>query len=109
MVRIGYIDTVHGECPHCKEDTLLVAIVTDFYKCTMCGQETRQYVNGSIRYLKLDERDREFVKRKSAEEEKPMFGVNNYHKRTPKKRPGRHAKSFNKRKPYRKPYKGQGR
>lgn len=40
---------------------------------------------------------------------KPVFGVNNYHKRTPKKRPGRHAKSFNKRKPYRKPYKGQGR
>jgi len=70
MVRIGYIDTVHGECPHCKEDTLLVAIVTDFYKCTMCGQETRQYVNGSIRYLKLDEKDREFVKRKAAEEEK---------------------------------------
>ena len=35
MVRIGYIDTVHGICPHCDEDTLLVAIVTDFYKCTI--------------------------------------------------------------------------
>ena len=34
-IKIGYIDTVHGECPHCHEDTLLVAIVTDFYKCTM--------------------------------------------------------------------------
>ena len=34
MVRIGYIDTVHGICPHCDEDTLLVAIVTDYYKCT---------------------------------------------------------------------------
>ena len=49
-IKIGYIDTVHGECPHCHEDTLLVAIVTDFYKCTMCGEETRQYVNGSIKY-----------------------------------------------------------
>jgi uncharacterized protein (DUF983 family) len=38
-IKIGYIDTVHGECPHCKEDTLLVAIVTDFYKCTMCGEK----------------------------------------------------------------------
>ena len=39
--KIGYVDTVHGECPHCGEDTLLVAIVTDYYKCTMCGEETR--------------------------------------------------------------------
>ena len=30
---------------------------------------------------------------------KPLFGVNNYHKRTPKKRPGKHAKKFSKRKP----------
>ena len=67
MVRIGYIDTVHGECPHCKEDTLLVAIVTDYYKCTMFGQETRQYVNGSIKYLKLDSEEQEFVKRKAEE------------------------------------------
>ena len=48
-------------------------------------------------------------RKKKMAKKKPMFGVNNYHKRTPKKRPGRHAKSFNKRKPYRKPYKGQGR
>jgi|TARA_Y100000004_G_C8694555_1_gene319008 hypothetical protein len=39
----------------------------------------------------------------------PKFGVNNYHKRTPKKRPGRHTKRLNKRVPRRKPYKGQGR
>ena len=69
MVRIGYIDTVHGECPHCKEDTLLVAIVTDFYKCTMCGHETRQYVNGSIKYLKLDDKDKALVQRIKLNEE----------------------------------------
>ena len=34
--KIGYIDTVHGICPHCHEDTLLVAVVSDYYKCTMC-------------------------------------------------------------------------
>ncbi len=60
-IKIGYIDTVHGECPHCKEDTLLVAIVSDFYKCTICGEETKQYVNGSIKYLKLDENDHDFI------------------------------------------------
>jgi transposase-like protein len=69
MVRIGYIDTVHGICPHCDEDTLLVAIVTDFYKCTSCGEETRQYVNGSIKYLKLDDKDRAFVERMKLNEE----------------------------------------
>jgi len=62
MVRIGYIDTVHGECPHCHEDTLLVAIVTDFYRCTNCGADTRQHVNGSIRYLKLTESDKAYIK-----------------------------------------------
>ena len=51
MVRIGYIDTVHGICPSCEEDTLLVAIVTDFYKCTHCGEETRQYVNLSLIHI----------------------------------------------------------
>tara|TARA_R100000005_G_C4913107_1_gene149871 strand:+ start:187 stop:318 length:132 start_codon:yes stop_codon:yes gene_type:complete len=39
---------------------------------------------------------------------KPLFGVNNYHKRTAKKRPGRHAKKPNKRF-NRKKYRGQGR
>jgi len=63
MIKIGYIDTVHGMCPHCEEDTLLVAIVTDFYKCTSCGQETRQYINGSIKYLRLDDSDRDFIKK----------------------------------------------
>ena len=60
-IKIGYIDTVHGQCPACEEHTLLVAIVTDFYKCTHCGEETRQYVNGSIKYLRLDDKDREFI------------------------------------------------
>ena len=40
---------------------------------------------------------------------RPLFGVNNYHKRTPKKRPGKHSKSYGKRIPRRKPYRGQGR
>ena len=39
----------------------------------------------------------------------PKFGINIYHKRTPKKRPGRHTKSVSKRIPRRKPYVGQGR
>jgi len=40
---------------------------------------------------------------------KPLFGVNTYIKRTPKKRPGRHSKHYSKRRPKRKAYRGQGR
>ena len=39
---------------------------------------------------------------------KPLFGVNTYIKRTRKKRPGRHAKSYSKRIPRRKRTRGQG-
>jgi len=39
----------------------------------------------------------------------PKYGVNDYHKRTHVKRPGRHAKSLSKRIPRKKAYKGQGR
>ena len=56
------IDTVTGVCEECNEDTILVAIVSEFYRCTNCGHDTRQHVNGSIRYLKLDERDKEWLK-----------------------------------------------
>ena len=39
---------------------------------------------------------------------KPKWGVNNYVKRTTKKRKGRHAKSYSKRCPHRKKSRGQG-
>ena len=39
---------------------------------------------------------------------RPLFGVANYKKQTPKKRPGRHAKSYSKRIPKRKKSRGQG-
>ena len=39
---------------------------------------------------------------------KGLFGVNTYIKRTRKKRPGKHAKSYSKRIPRRKRTRGQG-
>ena len=56
------IDTVHGICEECQEDTILVAIVSEYYRCTNCGSDTRQHINGSIRYLKLSESDKKFIK-----------------------------------------------
>jgi len=43
-----------------------------------------------------------------ARKKRPLFGVSNYKKKTRKKRPGRHAKSYSKRIPTRKKSRGQG-
>ncbi len=57
-----YIDNVLGTCPECREEAFLIAIVQDYYRCTNCGQDTRQFVNGVIKYLKLKEKDKEYIK-----------------------------------------------
>ena len=60
------IDTVHGHCPHCGEESILAAIVTDYYRCTVCGEDTKQYVNGSIKYLKITEEDEKWLKKRNS-------------------------------------------
>ena len=63
IIKLGNIETVAGICPECQEDTILVAIVTDFYRCTNCGYDVKQYVNGSIKYLKLEDQDVEWLRK----------------------------------------------
>ena len=89
MARIGNLTSqiVTGQCPECRTETLLVSFEPHIYRCVNCGYDLEQKMAKKL----------------------PKFGVNNYHKRTPKKRPGRHAKKYSKRTPYRKAYRGQGR
>jgi uncharacterized protein (DUF983 family) len=56
------IDTVTGHCEYCQEEAILVAIVSEYYRCTNCGEDTKQHINGSIRYLRLSDKDVEFIK-----------------------------------------------
>jgi ribosomal protein S27AE len=56
------IDTVEGFCEECGEEAILVAIVSEFYRCTNCGYDTKQHINGRIRYLQLDESDKKWIK-----------------------------------------------
>lgn len=56
------IDTVNGHCEECGEEAIMVAVVTDYYRCTNCGADTKQHINGSIRYLKLDESDKKWLR-----------------------------------------------
>ena len=62
------IDTVQGVCENCEEETILVGIVTEFYRCTNCGSDTRQHINGSIRYLQLSEKDKNWLKENYGEQ-----------------------------------------
>lgn len=57
------VDTVTGRCSGCEEKSILVAVVSDIYKCTECGEEMRQYINGSIKYLELTEKDKSWLKK----------------------------------------------
>jgi len=61
------IDTVQGICENCEEESILVGIVTDYYRCTNCGADTRQHINGCIRYLQLEESDKKWLKDKYGE------------------------------------------
>ena len=62
------IQTVQGHCPECGEESILIAIVTDYFRCTNCGEDTRQYVNGSIKYLKLTDEDHQWLKNRKRSE-----------------------------------------
>ena len=44
-------EVVKGLCPECDQDTLLVSLVPDFFRCTLCGNDLKQYVNGKISYM----------------------------------------------------------
>ena len=56
------IDTVVGVCEDCGEDTVLLSVLTDYYRCTNCGTDTKQYVNGRIRYMQLTEADKNWLR-----------------------------------------------
>ena len=44
-------EVVNGVCPECNQDTLLVSVVPEFFKCTLCGNALKQHVNGKISYM----------------------------------------------------------
>ena len=56
------IDTFRGYCHDCQEDSILVAIVSEFYRCTNCGADTKQHINGKIRYIRLTDEEKEYLR-----------------------------------------------
>ena len=43
----------HGICPYCNLLSPLLFLYKDFYRCSLCGEEVEQYVNGVIRYIPI--------------------------------------------------------
>ena len=43
-------EVVNGVCPDCERPSVLISIER-FFKCTRCGSELEQRVNGKISYI----------------------------------------------------------
>ena len=42
-----------GKCPYCNDLTQLLSIHSGYFKCSICHEVIKQYVNGHISYLPL--------------------------------------------------------
>ena len=45
-----------GRCPYCETVTQLLSLHDNYFRCSVCRETTRQYVNGHIAYLPLDDK-----------------------------------------------------
>ena len=44
-------EVVNGVCPTCEADSIFVSICPGIYRCTNCGSDLEQKVNGVIQYI----------------------------------------------------------
>ena len=44
-------EIINGTCPTCAEDTLLVSLTQEYYRCMTCGTDLEQKINGVIKYI----------------------------------------------------------
>ena len=45
-----------GRCPYCEMVTQLLSLRANYFRCSQCHETTRQYVNGHISYLPINEK-----------------------------------------------------
>ena len=44
-------EVVNGVCPTCTSNSIFVSICPSIYRCTNCGTDLEQKVNGVIQYI----------------------------------------------------------
>jgi uncharacterized protein (DUF983 family) len=42
---------VNGKCPVCTEDSIFVSVHKTVFRCTTCGSDIEQKINGKISYM----------------------------------------------------------
>ena len=50
-------EIVNGVCPTCSQNSVLISICAHNYRCTTCGQDMEQRVNGVITYIPITSAD----------------------------------------------------
>ena len=50
-------EIVTGKCPEGVCNTILIGFDNSFYRCTNCGSDLEQKVNGHIKYMPIKDRD----------------------------------------------------
>ena len=50
-LQLTQTEVVHGICPTCTENTMLISLTKEYYRCITCGGDLRQYINGKISYI----------------------------------------------------------
>ena len=45
-----------GRCPYCETTTQLLSLYSNYFRCSLCHETIRQYVNGHIAYLPIDDK-----------------------------------------------------
>ena len=46
-------EIVNGKCPHCNFDVVLISLASDHFRCTTCGSDLEQKINGKISYIPI--------------------------------------------------------
>ena len=44
-------EIVNGKCPTCEEQTMLVGLTPELFRCMTCGSDLQQHINGKISYI----------------------------------------------------------
>jgi len=44
-------EVVNGQCPTCRQLTMLVGLTPELFRCMNCGADLQQHINGKISYL----------------------------------------------------------
>ena len=46
-------EVTNGTCPVCHETTIFVSLFSKIYRCITCGADTKQKVNGLIKFMPI--------------------------------------------------------